>query len=69
MVKPNKIEPDNLKACKACNAPILEGAAEQFPFCSERCRMQDLGKWFSGEYRLAGKEPVDPVDMNAEQDD
>lgn len=24
-----------------------------FPFCSERCRMSDLGKWFDEEYRIA----------------
>jgi uncharacterized protein len=22
------------------------------PFCSERCRLIDLGKWASGEYRI-----------------
>jgi uncharacterized protein len=25
------------------------------PFCSERCRMIDLGKWASDEYRLPEK--------------
>lgn len=25
------------------------------PFCSERCRMIDLGKWASEDYRIAGK--------------
>lgn len=24
------------------------------PFCSERCKMADLGGWFSEEYRIAG---------------
>jgi hypothetical protein len=28
------------------------------PFCSERCKLIDLGAWASGEYRL----PVNPVD-------
>ena len=28
------------------------------PFCSERCKMADLGRWLRGDYRLAG-EPVD----------
>jgi endogenous inhibitor of DNA gyrase (YacG/DUF329 family) len=23
---------------------------ENFPFCSERCRLIDLGKWASGSY-------------------
>jgi uncharacterized protein len=25
------------------------------PFCSERCKMIDLGIWASGEYRIPGK--------------
>lgn len=25
------------------------------PFCSEQCRMIDLGSWMSEEYRIAGK--------------
>jgi uncharacterized protein len=24
------------------------------PFCSERCRLMDLGKWASDEYRIPG---------------
>jgi endogenous inhibitor of DNA gyrase (YacG/DUF329 family) len=24
-----------------------------FPFCSERCRLIDLGKWASGEYVIS----------------
>jgi endogenous inhibitor of DNA gyrase (YacG/DUF329 family) len=24
------------------------------PFCSERCRLQDLARWASGTYRVAG---------------
>ena len=26
------------------------------PFCSERCKMIDLGKWASEGYRVAGEE-------------
>lgn len=25
------------------------------PFCSERCRLIDLGKWAAEEYRVAGE--------------
>jgi endogenous inhibitor of DNA gyrase (YacG/DUF329 family) len=24
------------------------------PFCSERCKMADLGRWLQGDYRVAG---------------
>jgi endogenous inhibitor of DNA gyrase (YacG/DUF329 family) len=27
------------------------------PFCGERCKLADLGRWLSGEYRVPG-EPV-----------
>jgi endogenous inhibitor of DNA gyrase (YacG/DUF329 family) len=30
-------------------------AAEAWrPFCSERCKLADLGRWLSGDYRVAG---------------
>jgi endogenous inhibitor of DNA gyrase (YacG/DUF329 family) len=29
------------------------------PFCSERCRLLDLGRWLDGDYRIPG-EPVTP---------
>lgn len=28
------------------------------PFCSERCKLVDLGKWFSGEHAIS--EPLRP---------
>ncbi|PYX09580.1 MAG: DNA gyrase inhibitor YacG [Acidobacteria bacterium] len=35
--------------CPTCKKPIKSRDSE-FPFCSERCRLIDLGKWASGEY-------------------
>jgi endogenous inhibitor of DNA gyrase (YacG/DUF329 family) len=32
------------------------------PFCSERCKMVDLGNWLSGSYRIPTKET--PEDDN-----
>lgn len=37
--------------CPSCDGPA-DPAAETFPFCSPRCRMADLGKWFSGSYSI-----------------
>ena len=28
------------------------------PFCSERCKMADLGKWLGGEYRVPEEAPL-----------
>ncbi len=29
------------------------------PFCSERCRMADLGRWLSEDYRVPDNAPVE----------
>jgi uncharacterized protein len=34
-----------------------------FPFCSERCRLIDLGKWSSEDYVIST--PIHPSDMPA----
>lgn len=31
-----------------------------FPFCSERCRMIDLGRWVEGAYTIPGPPASDP---------
>ena len=36
-----------------------------FPFCSERCRLIDLGKWASEEYVIST--PVQPDDLARER--
>jgi endogenous inhibitor of DNA gyrase (YacG/DUF329 family) len=36
------------------------------PFCSERCKMADLGRWLSGDYSVPD-EPAGPPP--AEQDE
>jgi len=35
--------------CPTCKKLVLRSDAE-FPFCSERCRLIDLGKWASDRY-------------------
>ncbi len=33
-----------------------------FPFCSERCRLVDLGRWIDGQYVVPGPEvPPSPT--------
>ena len=38
--------------CRTCGKPVDRGAST-FPFCSERCRLADLGKWFNEGYRMS----------------
>ena len=42
-----------------CCKPAAERAAGNaaYPFCSERCRLVDLGKWLGEEYRVPAEEP------------
>jgi len=40
-------------SCKNDAKPREENPS--FPFCSPRCRAVDLGRWFTGEYRVAGE--------------
>jgi len=39
-------------ACPSCKGPVAPGG-ESVPFCSDRCRLVDLGRWFRGEYVLS----------------
>lgn len=38
--------------CPQCRMLVL-ASDEHFPFCSDRCRLIDLGKWASGAYRIS----------------
>jgi len=39
------------------------------PFCSERCRLIDLGAWLDGSNRLPTDEPADIEDLDAFDED
>jgi endogenous inhibitor of DNA gyrase (YacG/DUF329 family) len=38
--------------CPTCRTLVVRGN-ENFPFCSDRCRLIDLGKWASGGYVIS----------------
>ena len=40
--------------CPICRTLVLR-TQEDFPFCSDRCRSIDLGKWASGGYVISTK--------------
>jgi len=42
--------------CPICKKPTDSEKDADFPFCSERCRLLDLGKWASEKYVVS--EPV-----------
>jgi len=52
--------------CPTCKKLVLRNDPE-FPFCSERCRLIDLGKWASGGYVIST--PItDPEAMGFQSD-
>jgi endogenous inhibitor of DNA gyrase (YacG/DUF329 family) len=60
--------------CPTCKTLVLRQNPE-FPFCSERCRIIDLGKWASGAYVVRGPavdpeapEPSGPIQNDKEGD-
>jgi len=51
--------------CPTCRKLVLRNDPE-FPFCSERCRLIDLGKWASGGYVIST--PINQDDQFGEAD-
>lgn len=50
-------------ACPYCKKPVVYSTANPFrPFCSERCKMLDLGAWANEERTVAGN------DINIDED-
>jgi len=55
----------DLAPCPICQRPAT---TEFRPFCSRRCADVDLGRWFSGAYRIPSSEgPDDDRDDDAEK--
>jgi len=46
--------------CPICEKPAAWKDNPDRPFCSERCRIQDLANWSSEEYRV--ESPLKDVD-------
>ena len=42
--------------CPICRQAVSWKGNPNRPFCSERCRLIDLGNWASGHYSLAAEE-------------
>jgi endogenous inhibitor of DNA gyrase (YacG/DUF329 family) len=42
--------------CPTCNKPVVWSDRQRWkPFCSERCKLIDLGAWFDEANRIPGK--------------
>ena len=52
--------------CPTCQKSLTVSKNEDAPFrpfCCERCKMVDLGRWFDGSYRVS--DPATPDDIES----
>jgi endogenous inhibitor of DNA gyrase (YacG/DUF329 family) len=49
---PAKRKPAKVLRCPSCGT-LVRPKDEDFPFCSDRCRKIDLGKWAMGVYKIS----------------
>ena len=50
--------------CPSCGKPVKWEQDSSFrPFCSERCKLIDLGEWLGEKHRIAGQEAADAGDL------
>jgi len=48
--------------CPTCDKDTKWQDNPYRPFCSERCKLVDLGRWVTEEYRVPGRE-MDPAKL------
>lgn len=54
--------------CPTCNDPVEWSEKSQWrPFCSERCKLIDLGAWFTEERGMPGDEAIANEDADSSQ--
>lgn len=54
--------------CPTCRVSVdLRQANPWRPFCSERCKLIDLGEWFKEEHRI--EEPLDDLNRGPAAED
>jgi uncharacterized protein len=62
-------QPARIVACPTCRKPVYWSASSPYrPFCSERCRLIDLGGWAAESHRIAGDEPIADEDARLRDD-
>ena len=59
------MSPGRIK-CPTCKRDVEWEQARFRPFCSERCRLIDLGAWFSGQHAIPGEPDPQPADSRAQ---
>ncbi|BBU67902.1 DNA gyrase inhibitor YacG [Fluviibacter phosphoraccumulans] len=53
--------------CPHCGEPALFAPQNKWrPFCSERCKMIDLGAWATESYRIPVADPMDGLEAGGD---
>jgi endogenous inhibitor of DNA gyrase (YacG/DUF329 family) len=50
--------------CPICQTQVSWDGNPHRPFCSERCRLIDLGAWTEGRYRIPGARREQDSDLD-----
>ncbi|SDM93734.1 hypothetical protein SAMN05192555_1302 [Franzmannia pantelleriensis] len=51
--------------CPRCRTSVQWVEENRFrPFCSERCKLIDLGAWADGTHRIAGEPAMDETEID-----
>lgn len=54
-----------LVACPQCGKSVRWSEENRYrPFCSERCKMVDLGAWANEAYRIPVEDTPEPQDVD-----
>jgi uncharacterized protein len=70
-MKNDHLETTRRVICPICKRSVQvpkegpTGLPRFFPFCSERCKLIDLGAWFDADYRIPAK-PDEDADESPE---
>ena len=59
MAQPDKPVPVKKIMCAYCGAMTTWQGNPWRPFCSERCKLSDLGAWAEGKYRIPTQDAPD----------
>jgi endogenous inhibitor of DNA gyrase (YacG/DUF329 family) len=55
-----------MSICPICGGEVAPRTSNKlFPFCGQRCKSIDLGKWLSEDYRIPVDDPVTDEDLRA----
>ena len=59
-------DPARIVACPTCRKPVHWSETNRYrPFCSDRCRLIDLGAWANENHRI----PADDLDDESASED